>query len=79
MSGLYYNRDYNTPKMLIIDKFFKLFSYILQKIIIYSENTYIIEFDKIIYREKLYQLFLIPILFCTSRRFFFFIILLFNF
>lgn len=79
MSGLYYNRDYNTPKMLIIDKFFKLFSYILQKIIIYSENTYIIEFDKIIYREKLYELFLIPILFCTSRRFFFFIILLFNF
>lgn len=79
MSGLYYNRDYNTPKMLTIDKFFKLFSYILQKIIIYSENTYIIEFDKIIYREKLYELFLISILFCTSRRFFFFIILLFNF
>lgn len=61
--------------MLIIDKFLNLSPIFFEKLLPIPAKILIIEFDKIIYREKSYGF---SFLF-VCRGVFFFIILLFNF
>lgn len=55
--------------MLIIDKFLNLSPIFFEKLLPIPAKILIIEFDKIIYREKSYGLFFIPI--CMPRCVFF--------
>lgn len=55
--------------MLIIDKFLNLSPIFFEKLLSIPAKILIIEFDKIIYKEKSYGLFFIPI--CMPRCVFF--------
>lgn len=56
--------------MLIIDKFLNLSPIFFEKLLPIPAKILIIKFDKIIYREKSYGLFFIPI--CMPRCVFFY-------